>query len=376
MKILISSSLYTPHISGLTIAVKNLAELLSRDNYHVTVLTTQHEKKLPLSEDINGVVVRRVPYVFKISKGYIMPEFFMSTYRAFRNTDQVLINLPQFEGFVIAALAKIMGKKVHAFYHCNVIIQGGFMNRIPEMALRLANVICLSLADSIIATSEDFASHDPLLKPYTKRVTAIYPVMSFPKKNEIALQHLTKRVPKRRYVIGFLGRIAADKGIEYLFESIPLLKKQLGNDFIIVLAGPTQAVGEKAYVAKVTSLLKKYQDTVCMLGELEDSELGAFYSLLDVLVLPSVNSTEAFGMVQVESMSLGTPVVASDLPGVRVPVTVTGMGEIARVADVEDLAKKIRKVLLHPKQYNKERIIIEKEFSPVKILDAYKKIFY
>ena len=54
--------------------------------------------------------------------------------------------------------------------------------------------------------------------------------------------------------------------------------------------------------------------------------MGSFYTCIDVLVVPSINSTEAFGLVQVEAMMMGVPVVASDLPGVRVPVQKQGWG--------------------------------------------------
>ena len=57
-------------------------------------------------------------------------------------------------------------------------------------------------------------------------------------------------------------------------------------------------------------------------------------------------------MVQVEAMLEGTPVVATDLPGVRVPIQTTGMGEIAKIADSEDLARKIVNVLNKKKSFS------------------------
>ncbi|MCI0528881.1 MAG: glycosyltransferase [Nitrospira sp.] len=83
--------------------------------------------------------------------------------------------------------------------------------------------------------------------------------------------------------------------------------------------------------------------------------MGTFYSLIDVLVLPSVNSTEAFGMVQAEAMKMGVPVVATELPGVSVPIKVTGMGEIVPIKDVHALSRAIGKVLASGKRYRRLR---------------------
>ncbi len=61
--------------------------------------------------------------------------------------------------------------------------------------------------------------------------------------------------------------------------------------------------------------------------------------------MPSINSTESFGMVQVEAMICGTPVIASDLPGVRQPVKSSGMGKIVAVKDAKSLADAITEQL-------------------------------
>ncbi len=87
-----------------------------------------------------------------------------------------------------------------------------------------------------------------------------------------------------------------------------------------------------------------YPDTIQFLGRVDMDELVRFYYDIDVLVLPSIDRLEAFGMVQVEAMSCGTPVVASDLPGVNTVVGQTGFGRIAQPRDPEDLALQIQLV--------------------------------
>jgi len=123
----------------------------------------------------------------------------------------------------------------------------------------------------------------------------------------------------------------------------------------IVIAGSLDPVGEKSYKEKILKLVKKYQENIVFLGELKEEEMGSFYSLLDVLVLPSINSTEAFGMVQVEAMMMGVPVVASDLPGVRVPVRRTKMGLIVPCRDARQLARAIKSIVKNKKNFIKPK---------------------
>ena len=79
-------------------------------------------------------------------------------------------------------------------------------------------------------------------------------------------------------------------------------------------------------------------------GTLAPDEMPAFFGAIDVLVVSSVNATESFGLVQVEAMLCGTPVVASDLPGVRQPVRSTGMGIVVPVADGSAIADAIEAI--------------------------------
>jgi len=231
----------------------------------------------------------------------------------------------------------------------------------------------------------------------------------------------------RALIIGVAARLSAEKGIEYLLEAIPLLEDKfkiqnssrsnrdkittqnfkvnsaintprerpealihLGSDRLqrsgshdspevegsvkIVIAGSLNPVGEKAYKEKILKLVEKYKDHIVFLGELAEEEMGSFYSLLDVLVLPSINSTEAFGMVQVEAMFSGVPVVSSDLPGVRVPIRRTGMGVIASTQDSSQLARAITTIVKNKKHYIKPKSDIEQEFSLKKTVMLYSNI--
>ena len=373
-KILFCVTYYYPHISGLTNYVKNIAEMLVKDNFVVTVLAAKHSNNLLGSEEINNVKTVRVPYLFKVSKGFFMPLFILYALGELRKTEQVVIFLPQFEGVLIAILAKIMRKKIHAVYVCEIVHIGSISSFIG-LLLKSSHQIVLLLADDVISLTKDFAEHSSMHLRHKHKLKIIAPFVSAPvvNKNEILL--LRKKIGTKKNLVGFVGRIAEEKGIEYLIETAPLLQKEFKNNFAIILAGPARTVGEEKYAQKINQLIIKYKNNIVRLGELPEEKLGAFYSLLDVLVLPSVSSTEAFGIVQVEAMLCGTPVVASDLPGVRVPIELTGMGEVIKVKNTRDLAEKIIKVIRSRKDYIKNKKELGEIFSADKILNQYKKLF-
>jgi len=140
--------------------------------------------------------------------------------------------------------------------------------------------------------------------------------------------------------LGVAARLAEEKGIEYLLEAMQII----GDDVQLLVAGPIYPVGEEVYKNKIMKLVEKMEDKVKFLGNLDQKKLKEFYKKIDILVLPSINSTEAFGLVQVEAMLAGTPVVASNLPGVRLPILKTGMGVLAEPKNPASLASAIMKV--------------------------------
>jgi glycosyltransferase involved in cell wall biosynthesis len=179
-------------------------------------------------------------------------------------------------------------------------------------------------------------------------------------------------------VVGFVARFASEKGVEYALRAVPLLKQELPNVKILFAGEYRRVIGEETYWERLQPLLQAYADHWQFAGVLDPTdpgELASFYASCAVTILPSINMTESFGLVQVESMLSGTPVVASDLPGVRQPVRVTGMGQVVPIRDETALAEAIVDVVRRRQEYVRPRELISATYSTGRTAVAYERLF-
>jgi glycosyltransferase involved in cell wall biosynthesis len=176
------------------------------------------------------------------------------------------------------------------------------------------------------------------------------------------------------HVVGFAARFAEEKGVDYLLHSIPYVREKF-PEVKYLLAGPhDEVIGENVW-ERLQPLIQEYREHLEFLGTVPNQEMGNFFNACDVVTVPSINSTESFGLVQVEAMLSGTPVVASNLPGVREPVRVTGMGEIVPARDARALAEAIIHVIENRAHYIRPRAEIEELFAIERTVKKYEELF-
>ena len=125
MKILIALTYYRPHISGLTIYTEQLAKALAKRGHEVTVLTSQYDPSTQQEETRDGVKIVRVPVLFSISKGVIMPTLGTIAGRLIRESDIVHLHLPQFDAAGIAIRGRLLNKPSVLTYHCDLKLPPG-----------------------------------------------------------------------------------------------------------------------------------------------------------------------------------------------------------------------------------------------------------
>lgn len=379
MRILTALTYYRPHISGLTIYTERLARALARRGHEVTVLTSQFDRSTPSEELVHGVRVVRAPVVMRLSKGVIMPTIGLLATQLVIENDVVHLHLPQFDAAGIALRGRLSRKPTVLTYHCDLQLPEGWFNRVANHAVNLMNHLAALSAHRIVTYTQDYARHSPYARRYMGKVETILPPVELPQASEDAIEEFRCRHnPQDRHpIIGMAARFATEKGVEVLLEALPHVLKAHPRAKVLY-AGQYQAVmGEEEYARRLFPIIERYQnkDQWEFLGVLDPEQMAGFYPNLDVLVVPSLNSTESFGLVQIEAMMNGVPVIAADLPGVRQPVKITGMGAIFPVGSGDDLGAALVKLFADPDRYRGDPQWVRERFSPDANAAAYEALY-
>ncbi len=176
-------------------------------------------------------------------------------------------------------------------------------------------------------------------------------------------------------IIGIAARLATEKGVEYLAQALPAVLQRYPTARVLFVGPYQHVVGEEQYARRIFSIIEPLGEHWSFLGVVTPGEMSAFFHESEVLVLPSLNSTESFGMVQVEAMSCGTPVIASDLPGMRIPVLKTGCGLLVPPASHVELAQALIAILEKPERFRGQPETLVRLSTPEAVAQEYEKIF-
>jgi glycosyltransferase involved in cell wall biosynthesis len=155
MKILVVLTYYRPHTSGLTIYAERLCRAWAQRGHQVTVLTSQYDKSLPLEETQNGVHIVRVPVLFRLSKGVIMPQFGITANRLVRWADEIQLHLPQFDAAGVALRGRLLRKPTVITYHCDLRMPPGLMAQAANRAVLLMNNLAGIFTHRIVTYTRD-----------------------------------------------------------------------------------------------------------------------------------------------------------------------------------------------------------------------------
>ena len=377
LRILIVLTYYRPHTSGLTIYVERMARGLAARGHQVTVLTSRFDRACPLETMEDGVRVVRAPVLFRVSKGVIMPTFGWLATRLVREHDVISLHLPQFDAAGVAARGRLMGRPTVLTYHSDLELPPGPFNWVANQVVHVMNRLAGLLAERVVAYTQDFADHSPFLRTFRRKIEVIPPPVDLPEVGPGAAAAFARMhdLDGRRPVIGMVARLAAEKGVEVLFQALPDVLAVYPEARVLFAGQYRNVLGEEAYARRLEPLFREYEERWQFLGVLNPTQLAALYPNLACIVVPSLNSTESFGLVQVEAMLCGTPSIASDLPGVRQPVNQTGMGEIVPIGDAQALAEAIVRVVGDRARYVRPREEIAERWNTGRTVAGYEALF-
>ena len=377
LKILIALQYYVPHRTGYTQYVQRIAEALAARGHQVTVLSARYSMDLPRDEQvINGVRVIRLWAPIRVSRGMVMPAYPYAAFRLVQMHDVVNIHTPMLETILFALYTRLLRKGLVITHHGDLILPAGALNRFIQWFTFQLYKLAGPAAHRIVAYSHDYADSSYYIAPFREKTSVIYPpiVVSAPDPQHVEALRADwlAGVGGQARLIGYAGRFVEEKRPDVLIQALPHIHEKYPGSKI-VFAGQYQMKYERFYERHL-DLIHQYRDHLIFLGLLTDSQdVADFYAACDVLALPS--DTECFALVQVEAMRCGTPVVATDIPGARVVVKETGMGELAPPGDPVALGKAIVKVLDRRAAYVKPLEEIDAAFNFEETTDRYERQF-
>ncbi len=362
IKVLQVNKLYYPWIGGVEKLVQEIAEGLSEKLY-VEVLACQ-AKGRGKREIINGVTVTKAGSLGIFWGMPISFSFMFLLARKSQHFDILHFHFP----FPIADLSYLLfvrrkRNSIVVTYHSDIVRQKKIMFFYKPFLKKF-----LSLADKIIVTSPQMIESSEYLSSFKEKCEVIYPSIDLSKINYDYSQRTGSE--REQKTILFVGRLVYYKGVEYLIEAM----KKINAKLYIVGEGELK----KELINKAIAL--GVRDKIEFKGKVPDEELQKYYKACDLFVLPSVEPSEAFGLVQLEAMAYGKPVINTNLPTGVPYVSLDGItGFTVSPRDSEALAKAINEILSDEELYMKfstnARRRVEENFSRNVMLKNILKIY-
>ncbi len=292
MKILHIFKAYPPVVGGIEYHIRALAEAQQRRGCTVTVLAASARGRSTVSNEA-GVRVIRTRSWGSVASTPISPELAGWVRRL--KTDVTHLHHP----YPIGEWAHhVFGRATATIvtYHSEPV-RYRRLGRVYRPFIRRL----LRRADRVLVTTDAYLRGSPLLRPCVDRCSVV-PLGIDPRPFS-DLKPAPGDGPESRPAVLFVGRLRHYKGVEVLIDAA----SSVDADFRIVGAGPMAAALRQRAAASAAS------ERIRFFGQVPDAELPALYAAAAVVVLPSVNRSEAFGLVMLEAMAASRPVVSTEL---------------------------------------------------------------
>jgi glycosyltransferase involved in cell wall biosynthesis len=321
---------YPPILGGIENHLKLLAEGQARRGHDVTALVTNPAGLGTQVAVENGVRVVRAGRLAKVASTPLT--LALPWYLLRQRPDIVHLHLPYPVGDA-AQLFLHRGRRTIITYHSDIVRQKSLL-RVYAPLLRAS----LRRADCILATSPRYIETSPFLAPLaSKCVVAPYgiDIARFAQTDPAQVAQI--RAQYGAPLVLFVGQLRYYKGVEFLVRAMAGTR----GSAVLIGSESSTRIEQLREVARAAGVA----DRIFLVGQ-KDAELPAFYHAADVFVLPSIERSEAFGIVQIEAMAAGKPVISTELGTGTSYINQNGVtGLVVPPADPDALAAAINRLL-------------------------------
>lgn len=373
IRILQVNKLYYPVTGGIERVVQQLAEGLC-DETDTKVLVCR-KKGRTIVEQVGGVEVTRASSIGMLSSLPLSVPFLWKFRRMAKDRDIIHIHMPFPLGDLACFLSGYKGKVI-LWWHSDIVRQKKLMKLYRPLMEWL-----LRRADCIVVATQGHIDGSEYLKPYEEKCRII-PFGVDRKIEEQADQWIASRkeaedgrYPEKTIRFLFVGRLVYYKGCCVLLEAFG---KAAGKDsrlrLDIVGTGPLEA--ELKRQTEELGLV----DRIYFHADVNDDELMQYFNECDVFVLPSLQRSEAFGLVQIEAMAFGKPVINTKLSSGVPYVSLHGeTGMTVEPGNVAELAEAMQYMAEYPEERlqmgKRARARMEAQFRMDTMLARVKKLY-
>ncbi len=349
---------YPPYKGGTGAVAYNFKKYLKKLFDIDSLLLTPKYKKDYKSEDKEVVFLK--PWL-KTGNAAFIP----SVYKYMKDADVVIFHAPFFGAVEpLLWLLKFTKNppKILVYYHQDPLIDKGLRKYVFDFYNKYIYPSLFKKADRVLGSSLDYIKNSlltPIYKEMPDKFRAVPLGVDTERFYPVGEKHLLNKViqkydlnPNKPIItfVGGLGQSHYFKGVKYLIKAVSNLHKENLDFGELVLIGRGNLISEYKEYAKKLGV----EDKVKILTTVTDEELNLMYNLSTVNVLPSMDtSSEVFGLVSVEAMATKTPVITSDIVGVRTVTDNGKTGFLVESGDVKALTRVLKKFVNNPELSNK-----------------------
>lgn len=365
---------YPPYAGGIGNSAHQLAEILTRQ-HNIDTFTPDNTR--PLLRRGHGAILPQL--LFRLKK-----------------YDTIYLHYPFFGTAEIVWLYRLFNRrqKLIIHYHMDVQLNSWFTKILSWPSLLIRSSL-LKKADIIVSSSLDYIKNSQISHlyhrypekfkeiPFSVDIYKYQPKdINRPSANNIIAKakDLVKKVnalfiKKDRLDLIFVGALDSAhyfKGVDILIKALSIIDHK---SWRLVIVGE----GDKRKEYEELAISFNFQGRIEFKGKLNEEDLIRALQDSDLLILPSINKSEAFGLVLIEALACGLPVIASDLPGVRSVFNNNQEGLLVRPGEIADLAEKINFFAQNEKKRQEmakaARRLAEKKYDRAKMITAYENLF-
>ena len=327
---------YPPVVGGVEGHINLLANGLKDRGIKVEVLVSNTRAKLEM-ENIDGIRVTKVPQLGRFASAPLNASLSAWVRRLGKDADVVHFHFPNPTGEIASLLARV-DNKIVVTYHSDIVRQARLAKLYSPLLQRF-----LKGSDVIIATSPNYVQSSDVLHQFRDKCKVIpfgIDLSRFTPNDNSEKEAAAIRGNYEGPIALFIGKFRYYKGLYVLLEAM----KMVEGNLLLVGIGPMEKALKKQVAAD-----DELKNRIFFLGELSDEDIVNHLHACDVFVFPSIFRSEAFGIVLLEAMACGKPLISTELgTGTSFVNQHQETGLVVRPKDVKALARAINYLFQNP----------------------------